>query len=307
MVLTNHIKKLILNHINNNDIQLTYLSIGSAMNKDQQLPNFISNYGLNTRIIIIDPCLEDQLSFIVESGLEFNTYWIDTIKIYKNDKYEFLCIKEAFDPIQDFLFLKKITDTILNQNGLLLGYNFSGYNMFNLQQQLFDNYYDNTETRQKFLSNILLDITYGHFELSCFPNLDNIYNQPNIVFENGKYKIINICCYHLDKNIEIIIDTIITSKINLSNQIKVYLKNVMYKFNNEIYVKYRQLRENIDNIKQYHDLINYIKNTYKNMAILLGIDFDSEAFLISIQNNDKYSCFDDINKLIMTKISNEIF
>ena len=307
MVLNNHTKNDILKHLKNNHVQLTYLAIGSANNREQQLPNFILNYGLNTRIIIIDPCLENNLSFIVENNMKFTVYFINNIRMYKNEKYEFMCITDTFDCKHDLMFLKNVADIVITNNGILLGYNFAGHNMFNLQQQLYDNYYNNIELRQLFLNHILFDITYGQFELSCFPDLNDINQQPDIVIENGEYKIINICCYHLDKNIELIIDTIINSKINLSKQIKIYLKNIIYKLNNEIYIKFRQYRENETEIDQYLKLVTYLRDLYKNIAILLGIDFNVDDFLLSIQINDKYQCFDDINKLIMTKISNEFF
>jgi hypothetical protein len=300
MSLKPYTKRRILDYIRTNPIELTYFAIGSANNKDQQLPPFILDYNVNTRIIVIDPCLESELRFVVESKLPFVSSTINDIKIYKHGKYEFLCIKDCFHYKNDLMFAKDMVDTIIYNGGTLLGYNYSGNCMFQLQQQLYDNFYDNTDYRQLFLDHILFDFTYGQFELSCFVDFTNKNQQPDIVIEDGNLKIINICCYHLNKNIEKIIDTIISSKINLSNQIRIYLKNIIYRFNNELYVKFRKYRDS-DDITEYNQIATLIKDIYKNIAIMLNIDFDPNEFLKNLQNTDKYSCFDDINKIISCK------
>ena len=301
MSLNPHTKRLILKHIESHPVSLTYFAIGAANNKDQQLPQFIQEYNVNTRIIIIDPCLEDDLHYVIKSELPFVVSQKDCIKIYKYDKYEFLCVKECFHHGFDIDFAKNIADIVIYTGGTLLGYNYSGYNMFELQQYLYDNFYGNTEYRQLFLDHILFDFTYGQFELSCFVDFTNKNQLPNVIMENGNLKIVNICCYHLNKNIEKIIETITSSEIDLSNQLKIYLRNIIYKLNNDLYVKFRKYRDGED-INQYQQIVNIIKDIYKNIAIILCIDFDSNEFLAYIQNNNKYRCFDDINKIIYQKL-----
>ena len=301
MSLNPHTKRLILKHIESHPVSLTYFAIGAANNKDQQLPPFIQEYNVNTLIIIIDPCLEDDLHYVIKSELPFVVSQKDCIKIYKYDKYEFLCVKECFHHEFDIDFAKNIADIVIYTGGTLLGYNYSGYNMFELQQYLYDNFYGNTEYRQLFLDHILFDFTYGQFELSCFVDFTNKNQLPNVIMENGNLKIVNICCYHLNKNIEKIIETITSSEIDLSNQLKIYLRNIIYKLNNDLYVKFRKCRDS-DDINQYQQIVNFIKDIYKNIAIILCIDFDSNEFLVYIQNNNKYRCFDDINKIISHKL-----
>jgi hypothetical protein len=295
------IKKRLFNYIKNDPKQLTYIAIGAANNAEQQLPTFMLNYNMDTRILIFDPNLEQILKYFTDNQLPYQLCQVNGLKIYRYGNYEFICINDIISNT-DIMFFKELSDIIMAYSGLLLGYSYAGYNLFEIQQQLYDVFYkDDLNTRQLYLDHILLDFTYGKC-LGCFPDLLDKNNHPDIILHDGIHKIVNICCYHLDNNIEKIIDVIINTDINMSKQIKIYLMNIMYKLNNEIYRKFRYYKETTDLAKQYNEIIMYLKDIYKNMTILLNIDFNVEEFLMVIHNGDKYKCFDDINLNINQKI-----
>jgi hypothetical protein len=318
MKIINPIKKTLLNMIKTDKCDITYLSIGSANNVDQQLPQFIIDLIILTkktaRVIIIDPVLETDLSYVCKSSILFEIIIKNGIKIYKSKNIEFVCLNNIInylDNVEDFNFIKNICLTVINNQGLLFGYDFSGINMFMLQQKIYNNLkeYFGEELSEIFLKCILLDFTYGKM-LSCFPDLISDENKPIIIFNNDSksYEIVNICCYDLITDI-----SYISNKINnllfdesLKNKlIYRFITKTMYEFTNNKYVEFRNLRIKVNetNNKDYMLYMHNIKNTYKNIFNIINFNLEEDLFLHNITNENMYTCFNKYNKFIFDEIN----
>jgi hypothetical protein len=310
----------LLKYIKDNNKYLNYFAIGAANNAKQQLPFFLLNYisMYDTRIIIIDPLVEDILDLIINyKESYYNKLWeinnIDCqdqqqselpyeklivnniIKIYKlylpykdntiEKSIEIITIKKLLNYTEndynneDLNLIKNICDILITQDNILLGYDYSGYNIFILQNLLYKifNYND------KFLENILLDISYGA-HIGCFPNLDDM--KPLLYNKDNKLKIINLVSQKLENYEKYIlyIYSIIDNNIiiNFENHIKYSIKYLIKKFIQNEYVSYRRLFDIKNN--EFYKLIEDIYIFFNNIYNLLNIKLNKNEFINDITN-----------------------
>ena len=314
MEIINPIKKRLLNMIERDKYDITYLSIGSANNVDQQLPQFIIDLMVLTnkkvRVIIIDPVLEHDLSYVCKTSNFFELIE-DDIKTYKSENIEFVCLNNTINYLndkEDFNFIKKICFTIMKDKCLLLGYDFSGVNMFVLQQKIYDNFkeYFGEIISEEFLKYILLDFTYGKL-LSCFPDLNSDNNKPVIIFNSNSelYEIVNICCYNLGTDIFYILQKLNNLSLDESmkkNMVYHFINKNMYEIINYKYNEFRKMRSTINDTNYMPYMYNF-KEIYKNIFKIINVKFEDDDFLINITNDDMYICFNKYNFIIFNKIN----
>lgn len=207
----------ILSHISNYPMKLTYLAIGGANNGYQQIPLFLMPFikKFNIRIIIIDPvieniplCITSTNNFLIEQDIHYT--YIDksvdcpsNIKLYQmilgypTDYIEIITIKRhsyhnLLNNNINIDFYEQLISTILSQYCYLIGYDFSGYDIMQLNNFMFKKICNSSDTdlQSQFIKSILLDFTYGK-ELSCLPLLTSLNNFPLISYNFGSLEFIN--------------------------------------------------------------------------------------------------------------------
>jgi hypothetical protein len=322
MEIVNRTKKELLKMIENDKYDITYLSVGSANNENQQLPQFIIDLmtlsNKSVRIILIDPVLESDLYYVTKTSKCFNIVFKNNIKTYQSKNIEFICLNNTIHYLnndKDFNFIKKICFMIMKNNGLFLGYDFSGSNMFLLQQKIYDYFkeYFGEETSEEFLKFILLDFTYGKL-LSCLPDLNDPTNKPVIIFNDNsrQYEIVNICCYNISNDISQILHKLNNQnidKITKKNIISHFINKNMYEFINYKYNEFRKIRINVLEFdeEKYMMYIYDFRDIYKNISKIINIKFEDDNFLIDITNGNMYTCFNKYNNEIFNKINETKF
>jgi len=291
------IKDWLFNHIKTDIIKLNYIGFGSANNAKQQFPHFLLDhiYNQNIRVILIDPLMETELNFIKNVNdsylLNEREYELNEInnfiKIYKVkslDNYfiEIISIKcdseHRLYKNKDLNFYKKIISLIIKQDGLLIGYDYSGYSM-----SYVDKYFQNIMS-DKYLDHILLDMSYGK-DLGCFPDLKEIYpiiNNNKII--NLTFRDINKYKEYINETFKILVDDKLFKK-HIIDTINI----IFYNFKNIDHPKYRILYDKKDS--EFHKITEYIYKFFSTLYDTFDIKLDNKTFLEDIKTGNKYTCF----------------
>lgn len=321
-----HITEPLLSHINSNPMKLTYIGIGAANNKSQQLPQYLLKYcnHFNFRIIIIDPLINnipdilnnnlylyEKINHFVSDNLIINFF-----KIYphnNNNFIEFITIKAYADiDYNNFNnnehFYVKLINIILQQNNILLLTDYTGCNSITLHNILFSKV--SPELKQQFNDSILLDTTYGR-DLGCNFDLNNEFNHPIITFNNNHLKIYNLVSLPLNHYQQYINQSICALygteyehkfKHHQMQSIKYHIDH----FKNNNFVNFRKI---INFIQENNLSFDDISNPYIQQYLILEINIIEmfnifyniyNEFLdqLQLQNNmrtgNRYKCFDNI-------------
>ena len=180
----------LINILNNDSSDITYLTIGSAFisnvdipERRQQFPPFIEaqyNKGDKIRIINIDPQFEKPyfIKRYLPNLIEENHTNYD--KFY-NEKLEVIYISTIVELNDEtMLFLDTINRIIMDQNNILIVADFTGRD-FIFMEKYFYNLYNDIHYKNKFNNQICYDFIVRH-ENTCHLNM--VTNYP--IIENNR-------------------------------------------------------------------------------------------------------------------------
>ena len=154
-------------------VDITYLGIGSCPHVlegqkldpkyDQLIPHCLSDFILLSkkpmRIVHIDPLFDRYKSFLDTYFQEYKVIPVETQHGYRwmNDTLDIIVIPDRIEHQDHFWFFEGLVDIVLNTKGKLLVQEYTGYELKELHQKL----YESCAQQEKYKRRILLDMTYG--------------------------------------------------------------------------------------------------------------------------------------------------
>ncbi len=154
-------------------VDITYLGIGSCphVGEDQKLdpkvdqlvPQCLTEFIVQTkksmRILHIDPGFDRYKGFL---DTYFESYKVIPVEFqhgyrWMNDTLDIIVIPDRIEHKDHFWFFEGLVDIILNTKGKLLVQEYTGYEVKDLHQQL----YESCPQKEKYKRRVLLDMTYG--------------------------------------------------------------------------------------------------------------------------------------------------
>lgn len=180
----------LINIIQNNPVDITYFTIGSAFlgnidtpEKRQQFPPFIEaqyNNKKKIRVINIDPIFEKPyfIKRYLPNLIEEN---YDNYDKFYNENLEVIYISHVFELNEySYLFFDIINKIIMDQNNILIVADFTGRDFTFIEKYFYDLYND-TDNKNKFNDLICYNFIIEQ-ENSCHLNMINNYP----IIENNK-------------------------------------------------------------------------------------------------------------------------
>lgn len=163
----------ILRSVSIEPADITYLGIGSCPHVsenqkleekyDQIIPSCFHEMILrdkkHVRILHFDPAFDKYKSFLDSYFEEYNLVPMDIHGGYSwiGETMEVIVVPSCIDHKDNFWFFETICETILNTKGKLVIQEYTGYEMKDLEMQLFES----STQKEKFKRRILIDMTYG--------------------------------------------------------------------------------------------------------------------------------------------------
>jgi hypothetical protein len=153
-------------------VDMTYLGIGSCPHitegqtldakYDQLVPQCLSEFiqiKKHMRIIHIDPAFHRYKAFL---DTYFGAYTVIPMEMgngyrWMNDTLDILVIPDRIDHKEHYWFFEGLVDIVLNTKGKLLVQEYTGYELKDLHQRL----YEGCNLKEKYKRRVLLDMTYG--------------------------------------------------------------------------------------------------------------------------------------------------
>jgi hypothetical protein len=276
----------LINILNNDPSDITYLTIGSAFlsnvdspDKRQQFPPFIEtqyNNKKKIRIINIDPKFEKPyfMKRYLPNLIEENNQFYD--RLY-HENLEVIYISTIIELNEEtFLFFDIINKIIMAQNNILIVVDFTGRD-FTFIEKYFYYLYDDTDNKNKFNNLICYDFMIEQ-ENTCTLNMINNYP----IIENNR-----IIKFNFIDETDFLIK-IENKKINNIHK-KIFIA-VFYEFINTNFYVYRNLINK--NINQ-----PIIKSIPKSIFKNINIETYSNEELFNILLDSLYIYNDIIYKL----------
>lgn len=163
----------LLKTISDEPVDMTYLGIGSCPHltesqsldpkHDQLIPSCFHDTLLLTnksiRIIHIDPFFDQCEGFLNKYWKQWNLIPIEFEGGYcwMSDHIQVFIFSQRIDHNEQYWFFETLRDTILNTKGNLIIQEYTGYDLKNLNQKL----YQSCEQKEKYKRRVLLDMTFG--------------------------------------------------------------------------------------------------------------------------------------------------
>ena len=194
--------------VQNNQKKITYISIGCANvrypntkppDKDKQqyplfLEKLIEKNNFSCRIVLIDPILENFPYIFHNFRVVYQIDPYTNVFTCDNGLVEILLIKHAIQHThpyyapQEMEIFGLLNQIIMEQNGILIVQDYSGFNLIPLSEYYYNHLSDSL--KKKYSTKILYDITYG-INYGCMVDLTNDNNLPIIDIVLGEPIIIN--------------------------------------------------------------------------------------------------------------------
>ena len=161
-------------HIQSDEpVDITYLGIGSCPhvlegqkldpNVDQLIPQCLTEFIVQMkkpmRIVHIDPAFDRYKPFLDTYFKDYNVISVEFQHGYRwmNDSLDILIIPDRIEHKDHLWFFEGLVDIVLNTKGKLLIQEYTGYEVKDLHQKL----YESCSQKEKYKRRVLLDMTYG--------------------------------------------------------------------------------------------------------------------------------------------------
>lgn len=232
--------KSILNIIDDDPYELTYLGIGSCpsivkghlhIQHDQLIPYCFHERLLKEkkqmRIIHFDPFFDSYKEFLNKYFEEWNTIPLEFEGGYRwlSETLDVLILPSRLEHKEDYKFFQTLSSTILNTKGKLIIQEYTGNSLQTLNERL----YKECSQKELFKRRILLDMTFGT-DMSC--STDMMRAQP---FYDSSGNFVNL---HFMNDVEVL--RRIGISVELDTLLRKKYKSKFLETLNTIHVDYRR-------------------------------------------------------------------
>jgi len=323
----------IINIIQNEPVDITYIGIGSASIREfcqenmQQFPPFLqeifTNNNKTIRLINIDTKFEKDLLLPQFMELDEISTNIDMIKRYQTTNLDCIYIQDTVT--DDYSFFDTINKIIMDNNNMLIVGNYTGLSN-SLMETYFKNLYLNTIYEYKFLNKITYNFMsdlYGGCMVNMvenFPIIDINAMQLIKISSVNEFNFIELYyCYsdieHFIPKFKICINSIIDKFMNIDICIYRNYKNkamTVYALNNLSKSIYRDLSiTNVYNDNIFNEINDITVKFFNDIHIILSFLFPENNIINEIKthidnfnNDDIYNWSQYFNNLIKNLYNN---